>query len=602
MSQHSTSSQGGCDENRVTRAQLLTLRNNSELEPGCHYTITNPSQDGNLDVVEVTLHATNFNVLGSQADILTSHDNEAWEGVYDLDSDNVLEVTDDLENKVITNASILTFPFGVSIVRDNYVNSDARITYNGGTVEGNTFGSNSNTTINSGNFNDNTIGTDATVISSGVQVVRNHFEAQSNTNISSGDFRENRVETDATVNSSTTGDVDNNHFSSLSISNISGNSNVDTVTVSQNANLTISGGNLTDSSIQEDAQVTINSGSNYENVFGTSTIYTQVGTGYIRYSTIEGTTSWVNGNTNLNNVNSYTATVNTTGSSGMISNSFFNRAYMQNLQNIPSLTITDTTVSDYSTIQTNGAARIYLYRSNFTAGGRLLCSAGSRIDASYTSVSNNGYIQSTGNGGILYANYCNVNSLSYIRNTTTNTNRAERCEVSSQANIRFDGTVNNCRVYYSTVSGGASLYHTGNSNSCYLYYCSATSFAQIYTSNSVNARIYYCNADARGYVRSLNCTGVHYMYYCNASASGYVQMNGATGRMYAVSASSQSIVEKRGAGGNIYYSNFSSYYYAYITRTGGTSSGLYGMGRRSHTITNPVNITPYNTGPAWQNF
>lgn len=603
MSNHSTSNTGGCEENRVTRSQLLTLRNGSLLEPGCHYTITNPSLDGNLDVQEVTLHATGFGTLGSQADILTSHDNEAWEGVYDLDTDNVVEVTDDLENKVITNASILTFPFGVSVVRDNYVNSDARITYNGGTVEGNNFGSNSNTTISAGTFTNNVIATDATVTASGAAFVRNHLEANSNTNISGGDFRENRVESDATVNSSTTGDVDNNHFSSLSITNVSGAANVDTVTVKQNANLTISGGSLSDSSVQEDAQVTIRSGSNYENVFGTSTVYNQVGSGYIRYSTIEGTTTWTNGNTNVSNVHSYVTTVNTTGSAGTISNSTLSRAYMQNLQNISSLTITDSTVSDYATIQTNGAARIYLYRSNINSGGRILVSSGSRVDASYSSVSNYGYIQSTGVGGILYANYCEVSGGGYIRNTTVNTHRAERCEVSSRGNIRFDVSADNCRVYYSSASDGGAIYHNGRSTSSYIYYSSVDSYGQVYTTSSNDARIYYCAATAYGYVRSTNCTsGLHYMYYCNGAARGYVQMSFAGGRMYAVNASSQSIVEKRGSGGNIYYSNFDAYFYAYITRTAGTSSGLFGMGRRTQTVTTPAVVAPFNIGTAWLNF
>lgn len=596
----STTHSGGCDENILTRAELIALRNSNSLEVGCHYTITDPSADGTLDAQEITLHATNTGTLGTQADILTSHDAVAWEGVYDIDQNDVLEVTDNLENKVIANDAIIIFPWGITSVTDNHV-TDGRLVYNGGTVAGNTIGANSNVTVNGGNFRNNVVTTDANVVSNGV-VDRNHFEAQSNATINSGDFRENRVDSDATVTSSTTGDVDNNHFSSLSVVNISGAANLDANTVGQNANLTISGGSLADSSIQEDAQVTIRSGSNYENVFGTSTIFNQVGTGYVRYSTIEGTTTWTNGNTNMSNVHSYVSTVNTTGSVGTISNSTFNRAYMQNVQNIPSFTITDSTISNYGTVQTNGAARIYLYRTTVTDGGRILTSAGSRIDASYTKVQGNSYLQSTVNGGILYANYCDVNSNSYIRNLTPNTNRAERCHVSSQSNIRFEGSANNCRVYYSRASGGGSVYHTGTSNNCYIYYSTADGLSQIYTQNSVNARIYYCSAQSRGYVRSLNNAATHYLYYCNASASGYVQMNNAGGRMYAVNASSQAIVEKRGNAGNIYYSNFSAYYYAYITRTGGTSSGLFGIGRRTHTITSPAGIAPYNTGSAWQNF
>lgn len=587
----------------MTRAALIALRNAGSLNKDCHYVITNPSADGTLDVQEIILHAVNENTLSQQAGIMTSHDNTAWQGVYDIDQDNVLEVTDNLENKVISNTSILVFPFGVTSVTHNVVHSEALINYTAGTVTSNTFGNNSNTTIGGGTFTQNVIESDANVNSSGTSVVRNHFEASSNTTITSGDFVENRVESDATVNSSTTGDVDNNHFSSLSITSVSGAANVDTVTIKQNANLTISGGSLSDTSIQEDAQVILISGSHYENVFGASTIFTQIGTGYIRYSTIEGTTTWTNGDVNISNVNSYVSTVDTTGSAGAISNSTFSRAYMQNLQNIPSLTITDSTVTDYGTVQTNGATRIYLYRSHIKSGGRVLVSANSRIDASYTTVSDYGYLQSTANGGFLTANYCDVSSYGYIRNTTVNTHIAERCHVSSQSNIRFDGTANNCRVYYSNATGGGSIYHSGSSNASYIYYANADSLGQIYTQNSTDARMYYCSATSYGYVRSLNCTsGTHYMYYCNGTARGYVQMNNAGGRMYAVNASSQSIVEKRGAGGNIYYSNFDAYFYAYITRTTGTSSGLFGMGRRTQTVTTPTTVAPFNVGSAWLNF
>jgi len=92
------------------------------------------------------------------------------------------------------------------------------------------------------------------------------------------------------------------------------------------------------------------------------------------------------------------------------------------------------------------------------------------------------------------------------------------------------------------------------------------------------------------------------MYYCNASASGYIQINNSGGRIYACNVSSQSILEKRGAGGNIYYSSFNAYFYAYITRTTGTSSGLFGHGRVSKTVTDAVGIPAYNQGAGFLNF
>lgn len=673
----------------MTRAELIAIRNAGNLEPQCHYIITDPGVNGNLQAQKILIHAVDANTL-SGCYIKTAHDNTAWVASYDIDTDRVEKVFDHKYfNEVTGNAGIVSFPFNnanvtnnrvfdsvltytagvvrgnelmsdalVSVVAgnflDNTVTSDATVTSEGNTrrnhfeaqsntiinsgdflenrvegdasvtssttgdVDNNVFSSLSVTTINSGNFDTNHVASSATVNTSGVAVTRNHFEALSNTTINSGDFRNNRVQNDATVISSVTGDVDGNTFGNLSNSTLAG-LNFDNSVIDSDANINMTGGTvinckfeqasnfvmtggvLRESTVGQDADVTISSQDNYENVFGNSVVFRQVGTGYVRYCTFEGTTTWTNGNNILSNVQSYTATINTTGSNGTIANSQFNRAYGINLQNIPSLTITDSTISDYATLQTNGAARIYIYRSTITSGGRVLCSAGGRIDMSYTNISSYGYVQTTGTS-ILYCNYSDVSSYGYVRNITGNVNRVERCNVNAQSNIRFDGTANNCRVYYSTATGGGSIYHTGSSNNSYIYYCTANSLSQIYTQNSTNARLYYNNASARSYVRSLNCSATHYIYYCNADASGYVQMNNAGGRMYSVNASSQSIAEKRGAGGNIYYSSFSSYFYAYITRTTGTNSGFFGTGRRTQTVTNPVGVAPFALGSAWLNF
>lgn len=582
----------------MTRAALIALRASAGLDTNCHYVITNPNAQGTLTAQKIILHAVDESTLSMQAGIFTSHDVLAWNGTYDIDADDVLEITDNLQNHVISNASIVNFPFGVAAVNGNIVNARSNLIHTGG------------------NFANNTIASDATVTNAG-NTARNHFEANSNTTISSGDFRENRVEGDATVNSSTTGDVDNNIFGVNSNSTISGASNMDNSEVATNANLfltggaiinttikeqstlRVSGGVLRESTVGQEASVTLISGDNYENTWGNSVVYNQVGSGYIRYSTIEGTTTWTNGDTNISNVTAYTATVNTTGSVGTIANSTLNRAYCAAMLNIPSLTIQNSTISNYGQVSATNAARLYFYSSTFTDGSRILVSAGSRVDASYTNVRSYGYLQSSVSGGFLQCNYCEVGSYGYIRNTTPNTNRAERCDVSSQSNIRFDGSANNCRVYYCNVSGGAAIYHTGTSNGCYIYYATANSLAQIYTQNSTNARMYYIDADSYSYIRSINNSATHYIYYCSANARGYIQMQNNTGlvRFYGVSARGQSIVEIRNSSlGNIYYSTFDAYFYLYATLTAGTRSGLFGQGRLTRTRTNPATGAPIIAG------
>ena len=514
----------------ITRAALRALRTAGDLDPQVHYVVTDPASEGNLDVQEIILHALNANTLSTQAGILTSHNANAYQGVYDIDQDNVLEVTDHLENKIISNSSILNFPFGVSTVTRNTVMNNANIVYTAGTLR------------------DNVIQSDATVTITGGATINSEFK--------------------------------------------------------QFCNYTMSGGTLRESTVGQDSDVTIVSGDNYENVFGNSTVYRQVGTGYIRYSTIEGTTTWTNGNTNVSNVNSYVSTVNTTGSAGTISNSTFHRAIATNMQNVGSLTITDCTINNYSSFTINGATRLYLYRSSIVDYGRVLISAGSRIDASYTKVSNDSYIQSTISGGFLTINDTTVTNSSYARNTTPNSNAISNSRVEANSNMRFDGDATGGRIYYSTASSGTSMYQTTGSVNCYFYYVNSSSASQVYCQNAVNLRMYYCNASASSYLRSINNPSTHYMYYCNASGRGYVQMQNNTGscRMYAVTAQGQSIAELRGSAGNLYYSSFSAYFYAYITRTSGTSTGMFGMGRRSASATNSAALVPFASGTAWSNI
>ena len=602
----------------MTRAALIALRNAGTLNTSCHYIITDYNR-ANVGAATILLHAIDSNTLSMDVQVKTTFDTLAWEGRYDIDTNRITFLADNLDNEITGQNTVDNFVWGNTQFVDNTLKNVTIDIVNANAFQGNIGFSRSNITVTSGNFNNNTISTDANVESAG-NTQRNHFEAQSNSNITSGDFRENRVEGDANITSSTSGDVDNNIFRASSNTVVSNNANLDTSEIHTDANLTISGGNVTtsqfkqasntvisggtfaDNEVGQDADVTIISGSNYENKFGKSTIYNQVGTGYIRYSNIEGTTSWINGNTNVSNVNANVSTINTTGSSGSIFNSTLDRMYGINMQNIPTLTITDSTISNYGIVQTNGANRIYIYRTTITDGSRFLCGTSTRIDTSYCNFNSYSYIQSTVAGSVTIANYCNASSLGYMRNLTANSNRFDRVNVSSSGSARFDGTASGCRIYYSNAHSGGSLYHTTGSITCYIYYSEASSLGQIYSQNSTNARLYYNKADAYSYVRSLNCPGTHYIYYSAATARGYIQMNNAGGRIYSCMASSQSILEKRGTGGNIYYSNFNGYFYAYLTRNSGTSSGLFGIGRRTSTVTNPTTVVPYNISSAWLNF
>lgn len=491
-----------------TRAAILALRNSSSLEEGCHYIVTDPAVNGTLQVEHILLHATAPNEL-SGCYIKTVHDNTAWNGAYDIDTNRVEHVFDHLNrNDVTLYESTSTFPFGVATVQENHVHGGI-VNYTAGTIN----------------------------------------ECQ--------------------INSST---------------------------------LNMIAGSLTESRISNDSNVTIRNNNNIENIFESSVTFNQVGTGVVRYSRFAGNRTWTNGNTNLDNIDAHFANVNTTGTGGSIVSSRIHNSTIS-AANAANLNWDFISMDGNSTITANGAGVTTIQYASLDSGGRILVSAGAVLTSLYDSISDISYIQVI--AGTLSSRYCKLNSLGYIQHNSTGSNRIDRCEVTSQSRMRFLGTCTNCRIYYSTASSGGMIEHQGSSTGCYWYYNEATSTSQIYSNNSVNLRGYYNSATGNSRIYSQNVTGTHYIYYNSCTGHGYIHFeNAPAGRIYAVSCTSQGLVRFRPAGntGRLYYSSFTAYFYLYADAMSGTRTGLYGMGRRTHTVTNPTLGAPYATGSAWQNF
>lgn len=517
MAGSSSTNSNDCVESG-TRAELIALRNAGQLIKDCHYVITDYNRP-NVDAAEILLHAVDENTLSMLAHVSTTHDNLAWEGTYNIDTNRIESLHDNIGNDVYGESSVDSFPWGVTSVSENEVR-EGRLNHTGGTVTENYISSSSTLTV------------------SGGTVAQNRIEHSSNVSISGGTFQENTV--------------------------------------------------------SNDANVTISSGSNVENEFTGSSNYNQVGTGYIRYSSISGNGTVTNGNTNITNSKFSAATAfNSTGSNGSVSNSTFGYSSVS-VNNIPSLTLNQVSMDGGSSIGATNATRLYLYRSNATSGGRFLVSANRSMDCSYCSVQSYGYIQVT--EGVMICNYSNVNSLGYVSHQSTGSNRVDRCDVTSQANMRFLNSSTAGRMYYCKASSGASIYQNGTSNGCYQYYCEASSLGQIYAQNMTNARHYYCSADSYGYIRAYGTgSGQSYMYYCKVSARGFVEHLDITARQrfYSVTAQSQSIARQTGgaAAANLYYSTFNSYYYFLGTLSGVTRFGLHGYGRQSYTGQPAINGT-----------
>lgn len=506
---------------------------------------------------------------------------------------------------------------------NNNVSTDATVVMSGGSMSKNNINSISRVTVTAGTFRENTVENESVVTSSSSTVEENRITGRGTLTITAGNFARNDITSQARVNTSKT-DVYRNNFASYSNVILSGSGNLEDSSISDESTYTNSSTGITyqlnmesnsrltqtgsaavqNTSINNNSQVTFISGSSYNNTFSERSVYNQVGTGYIRYSRISGQATFTNGNVNVSNLNSYVTAINLTGATGDIINSEFQYGIV-NATNCPQLFIRHSNVSQGGTVTANSATRFYMYRSTASNYGRFLISTGSRIDASYTTATDGGYIQSSVSGGFLTCNYSRASNGSYIRNTTPNSNSVNNSQANTGGRISFEGTATGGRVYNSRSSASSSIVQSTGSVGCYMYYVTADGVSQITSSNSTNLRMYYSSAAAYSYLRSINNPATHYMYYCNSDARGYVQMLNNIGvcRMYAINAEGQSIAELRGSTGNLYYSSFSAYFYAYITRTGNSASlGLFGMGRRTQTLTNPTTVTPFAAASGWMNF
>lgn len=392
-------------------------------------------------------------------------------------------------------------------------------------------------------------------------------------NHSGGSFRENYIGSGTVVTSN--GTVDQNRFE-------------------QNASVTIAGGVFAQNNVMNDADVQVNSGTNIDNTFDSSSTYRQVGSGFIRFSHIGGNAAVINGNTNISDLKSFDTDLNTTGSNGSISGSDFSNSNLSNLRNIDNLVISDCSFNSRTQVLANNARLLRLFRCHGDSNGRFLVGANTTMTCNYCRVTSFGYIQTV--RGSLTCIYSSATELGFISNQSSGSNNVDRSHASTQANIRFLGSTTGGRIYYSTTSSGGTIYQGGDSVNCYHYYCSASNRGQVYIENCTDARHYHSSATNFSYLRAYgNNTGQSIMFYCNAHARGYVEhLNiGSRQRFYSIDASSQGIFRQTGGTNpaNAYYSHVSSFYYALLTLSGITRTGLHGNGRQTFNGTPPTNGT-----------
>ena len=104
----------------MTRASLLSLRAASGLSTECTYTVTDYAV-GRLGAgTLIQLHATSANTLSENASVLTTYDNEAWAGTYDIDANRVTSLRDNRGNFCADNigAVVSAFDWGNAAINN----------------------------------------------------------------------------------------------------------------------------------------------------------------------------------------------------------------------------------------------------------------------------------------------------------------------------------------------------------------------------------------------------------------------------------------------------------------------------------------------------
>lgn len=153
----------------VTRAQLITLRNASQLRQSQHYLVTDHVQGRLVAGTTILVHATADNEISENATVNTTYDNESWFGIYDADLAIVRQLIDNRNNtaKGFFGVEVANFDWGNTAYRDNVVDSATLTVTYGATalISNNTFekASVTNLTGFTGGFNNNLVSTAANV-------------------------------------------------------------------------------------------------------------------------------------------------------------------------------------------------------------------------------------------------------------------------------------------------------------------------------------------------------------------------------------------------------------------------------------------------------
>lgn len=193
----------------MTRTELIALRNASGLSKDCHYVINDYTRVTTVGDAQILLHAVDVNVLSQTAMFDTIHDNTAWDGRYDIDTNRITELRDDIENIVIGEDTVDAFPWGNANVTRNYV-SESTLNYvtTDGTFSSNQISGPVIVDAQGASFVQNTVsGSSQATTSGNATCANNLFTGQTNVTFISGNNSDNEFRNDSIYNQVGTGTI-----------------------------------------------------------------------------------------------------------------------------------------------------------------------------------------------------------------------------------------------------------------------------------------------------------------------------------------------------------------------------------------------------------
>lgn len=582
----------------MTRAQLLAIRNAGNLDPQCHYIITDYNR-GTVGPATIMLHAVDGSTLSMRAEVKTTFDTIAWAAIYDIDysAGRILEMWDNLANHVRsdTGDEIETFPWGNALVTGNIFH-DFDFNYTGGTVRDN-------------------VGTPTSRldVSGTAVVIDSEFSGSSYTRAGGTSL------------------IDNCEITSFARPVLNDDATLKETVIDSYGRVTIGGTvTLERSSVRAYSSVSVASGSlRFVNTrYDAASVVTAAGaTGRIDNSSSDRGYTDLRNATNVNiddlHITSYGRCLGPgTDLLTILRCSAQNYGYFQ-------VTATATRgIIQYSHADTYG----YLSVTGGTyTMDRVVLESSGRI--THASSGTNRSLQ------------CNLEGSSYIQHTGTCTgNLAQKMDMSGASYLRFLVAATNNRAFESTAKSHGRIDFNNNVVDCAFLQSHVKNYGYAYFSNDAdNCDMDSCNATNRGYLRFRGTCADGRMYRCNSQSvfdvvssnnvaltanvgitpssitirggSNGMRLQGvgayegglivveqaSAGILRRLNVNSQGYVRVRtmAATGILQYSQFTSYYYYYLTGCTASKSGMFAAGRLTTTEPNP---TVASTGTALQNF